>query len=96
MNTKTNALAMQTNSKKTSIVTLFGERKSKKKNNQLNTYIIGNVKCVSLNFIPELCSSLRHNIRIAQIVNFIYFIWCRQIIIKRYCRFLHELVKNEK
>ena len=56
--------------KKTSIVTLFGERKSEKK--QSIEHLIGNVKCVSLNFIPELCSSLRHNIHIAQIVNILY------------------------
>lgn len=56
--------------KKTSIVTLFGERKSEKK--QSIEHLIGNVKCVSSNSIPELCSSLRHNVRIAQIVNILY------------------------
>ena len=56
--------------KKTSIVTLFGERKSEKK--QSIEHLIGNVKCVSSNSIPELCSSLRHNVRVAQIVNILY------------------------
>lgn len=56
--------------KKTSIVTLFGERKSEKK--QSIEHLIGNVKCVSSNSIPELCSSLRHNVRIAQIMNILY------------------------
>ena len=57
--------------KKTSIVTLFGERKSKKKKQSIE-HLIGNVKCVSSNSIPELCSSLRHNVRVAQIVNILY------------------------
>ena len=59
--------------KKTSIVTLFGERKSEKK--QSIEHLIGNVKCISLNFIPELCSSLRHNVHIAQIVNILYMVY---------------------